>query len=163
MNPIDILPTDVRDLHNFFLQETDRGAAVLLGSYAENLLGLYLRSFMADKSVADKIFGANGSLTTFSQRIDFAQGFGHLDANTSADLHLVRKIRNYFAHHPKSASFSESPVKDWSATLSTASVTAIEAGFLGVAESRLPYLLAVMKLILVFNGRTYGYANPESA
>jgi len=77
MEPIETLPADARDMHTFFLQETDRGAAVLAGSYAENLLGLYLQSFMVDKSVAEKMFGAHGSLATFSQRIDFAQGFGH--------------------------------------------------------------------------------------
>jgi len=162
MEPIEILPADARDMHTFFLQETDRGAAVLAGSYAENLLGLYLQSFMVDKSVAEKMFGAHGSLATFSQRIDFAQGFGHLDAKTCADLHLVRKIRNHFAHHPKSASFTESPVKEWSATLSTGSVTAANAAFTGVAEPRLPYLLAVMNLILAFNVRTYGYGNPDA-
>lgn len=163
MEPIETLPADAKDMHAFFLKETDRGAAVLAGSYAENLLGLYLQSFMVDRSVAEKMFGAHGSLATFSQRIDFAKGFGHLDAKTCADLHLVRKIRNYFAHHPKSASFTESPVKEWSAVLSTANITAEQAAFTGVTEPRLPYLIAVMNLILAFNVKTYGYGNPEAA
>ena len=80
MEPVDVTITDYSQMVRLFHGESDRGAAVLAGSYVENFLGIYLRSRMTDKSLSDKIFSADGSLATFSQRIDFAQAFGFLPA-----------------------------------------------------------------------------------
>ena len=100
-----------------FENESDRGAAVLAGSFVENHLGLYLRSQMKDPSLADRMFSSEGPLSTFSQRIDLAQAFGFLSKEQCADLHLIKKIRNYFGHHPKEASFTDKPVSDWVSNL----------------------------------------------
>ena len=100
-----------------FENESDRGAAVLAGSYVENHLGLYLKSKMKDASLAERMFSSEGPLSTFSQRIDLAQAFGFLSKEQCADLHLIKKIRNHFAHHPKEASFNGKPVSDWIANL----------------------------------------------
>ena len=163
MEPIEVLPTDAKAMHEFFNQETDRGAAVLAGSYAENLLGVYLKLFITDHSLSEKIFGAHGSLSTFSQRIDFAQAFGYLSKQQCTDLHFVRKIRNHFAHHPKSASFTESPVCQWCSALSTATSNSSEvAALVEVPRHRLPFLLAIGHLIITYNQKTYGYGNPEA-
>ena len=163
MEPIDVVPADAKAMHEFFGQETDRGAAVLAGSYAENLLGLYLKLFMTDHSLNEKIFGAHGSLSSFSQRIDFAQAFGYLSKQQCADLHIVRKIRNHFAHHPKSASFTESPIREWASALSTASSNSPEyTALTGVPRQRLPFILAIVLLIITYNQKAHGYGNPEA-
>jgi DNA-binding MltR family transcriptional regulator len=165
VSPIETLPVDEKYMHALFQEESDRGAAVLAGSYAENVLGLYLQTFMVDRSakLVDRMFGSNGSLSTFSQRIDFAQAFGHLTAEDCADLHLVRKIRNHFAHHPKEASFSKAPVKDMCALLGTAKrLNLVDAAIVKMAIERLPYLLTITKLIMLYNQKVYGYGNPGS-
>ena len=113
MKPVDTTLPDYQSMVESFQNESDRGAAVLAGSYVENHLGLYLRSKMIDPSVADQIFSPDGPLSTFSQRIYFAQAFGFLSKGQCADLHQIKKIRNYFAHHPKQASFNDAPVSDW--------------------------------------------------
>ena len=113
MKPVDLSNEDYQSMVVLFQNETDRGAAVLAGSYVENYLGLYLKSKMSDTSVADKVFGQDGSLSTFHQRIYFAQAFGFLSKAQCADLLLIKKIRNHFAHHPKEASFASKPVSDW--------------------------------------------------
>lgn len=113
MQPTAVSLTDYQDMVIMFHNETDRGAAVLAGSYFENHLGTYLESMVVDKTLIKQIFGTNGFLSTFSQRIDFAQAFGVLSKRDCERMNLVRKIRNHFAHHPKSASFTEQPVSDW--------------------------------------------------
>ncbi|WP_064365968.1 DUF4145 domain-containing protein [Pantoea ananatis] len=119
MRPKDLILSNYNNMVNIFHQESDRGAAVLAGSYVENLLGSYLIYCMKDKSVEEKVFSSNGPLSTFSQRIDIAQAFGYIDKKSAKRLDLIRKIRNHFAHHPFDASFDDSPVKDWASNLSS--------------------------------------------
>lgn len=113
------------DLHQFndmvgaFHKESDRGAAILAGSFLEHYLGLYLRSRTTDEKVADKLFGAMGPLATFSQRIAVAYAFGFIDKGQYADLEHIRKIRNYFAHHPIAGTFDADEVRSKVLSLST--------------------------------------------
>jgi len=118
VKPKGLILSNYNNMIDVFHQESDRGAAVLAGSYVENLLGSYLIYCMKDKSVEGKVFSSNGPLSTFSQRIDIAQAFGYIDEKSAKRLDLIRKIRNHFAHHPFDASFEDSPVKDWSSNLS---------------------------------------------
>lgn len=162
MKPIETTPADYTEMVELFRGETDRGAAVLAGSHIENFLGLYLRSFMVDQSLSDKIFGADGSLCTFSQRIDFAGAFGFLPQPLCAELHLIRKIRNYFAHHPKNACFSLSPVREWVASLrSTMEVELGEGKTFKLDDPRTAYLVSAGMFIIFANNRIHGYGNPE--
>jgi DNA-binding MltR family transcriptional regulator len=117
MKPVEATFTDYQLMMILFENESDRGAAVLAGSYVENHLGLYLKLKMKDPSLAERMFSSEGSLSTFSQRIDLAQAFGFLSREQCADLHLIKKIRNHFAHHPKEASFNDKLVSDWVANL----------------------------------------------
>jgi len=96
-----------------YRSESDRGAAVLAGSWVENVLGIYLEYSMVDQSSSHELFSSNGPLATFSQRISIGRAFGILSKNTADTLNYIRKIRNYFAHHPLDASFDESPVCEW--------------------------------------------------
>lgn len=113
MKPVETTLADYELMVTLLENESDRGAAVLAGSYVENHLGLYLKSRMNDTSVAERMFSSEGPLANFSQRIDLAQAFGFLSKEQCADLSLIKKIRNHFAHHPKEASFKDKPVSDW--------------------------------------------------
>jgi hypothetical protein len=128
MKPIDVDITDYHQMVEMFHGESDRGAAVLAGSYVENYLGKFLISKMVDTSLTEKIFGANGSLSTFAQRIDFAQAFGFIGKEQCKELHFIRKIRNHFAHHPKSASFTDDPVRSWINSLHSSKEMQMEDG-----------------------------------
>ena len=145
-----------------FETESDRGAAVLAASYAENQLGLYLKEFMTDKSLCEKIFESNGVLSSFSQRIDFAQAFGFLTKELCQELHLIRKIRNHFAHHPKNASFTSEPVKGWVGTLRASKEVELPEGLkFKLSDPRIAYLISVGMLVIIANNKIYGYGNPE--
>jgi DNA-binding MltR family transcriptional regulator len=144
MKPIDATLVDYRLMLILFENESDRGAAVLAGSYVENHLGLYLRSRMKDPSVAEQMFSSEGPLSTFSQRIYLAQAIGFLSKEQCADLHLIKKIRNYFSHHPKEASFNDKPVSDWVDNLiATKTKIIMPDGTTGaIGEARFRYLIS---------------------
>lgn len=143
MKPIDVDITDYHEMVEMFHSESDRGAVVLAGSYIENYLGIYLASKMTDKSLENEIFGANGPLSTFSQRIDFSQDFGLLTKEQCGELRLIKKIRNHFAHHPKSASFSDEKVKNWVASLKSSKEITMENGEkFKIGEPKISFLIS---------------------
>lgn len=113
MKPKDLKLANYNSMVETFHSESDRGAAVLAGSYADNVLGKYLAYKCKDKSKEEDLFGSNGPLSTFSQRILISQAFGLISGNAAVTLQHIRKIRNYFAHHPLEATFETSPVREW--------------------------------------------------
>ena len=92
-------------------KETDRGCALIAAAYLdveiENLLS---KHFVPNNSVKNEILGQSRPLGTFSSRIDLAYLLGLIGPKVNRDLHLVRKIRNDFAHNPQPINFDdESP------------------------------------------------------
>ena len=61
-----------------FHTESDRGAAIIAGSFTEHALGTYLAHRVANKALAEKLFGPVGPLSSFSQRIAVAYAFGQV-------------------------------------------------------------------------------------
>ena len=116
--PHDLVLWDWNDMVGSFHNESDRGAAVLAGGFVENYLGIYLRSFFVDPKVGEELFGALGPLSSFSQRTALARAYGYISKKQYEDLNLIRKIRNYFAHHPLEASFASPNVAQLAARLS---------------------------------------------
>jgi hypothetical protein len=63
-------------------------------------------------SSADDLFdGANAPLGTFSSRIEMSYRIGLISVKFTRDLHLVRKIRNDFAHNIHGCSFEDVKVR----------------------------------------------------
>jgi hypothetical protein len=94
-----------------FHAESDRGAAILAGSFAEHSLGTFLHHRVADKGLAEKLFGPVGPLSSFSQRIAVAYAFRQINQQQYRDFEAIRQARNYFAHHPLDASFNSAEVQ----------------------------------------------------
>jgi DNA-binding MltR family transcriptional regulator len=98
------LPADFVNLEIFLFRreltrETDRGAALFAAAHLDDRLKLLLQAFfIPDESVASAIFKGSGALSTFSSRIDLAYLLGLVSSSVHRNLHLIRKIRNDFAH-----------------------------------------------------------------
>jgi len=58
-----------------------------------------------------QLFGRYGLLDRSAARIDFCHSLHWINKSTAADLHLIRKIRNRFAHNAE-ASFKDDAVRD---------------------------------------------------
>jgi hypothetical protein len=79
--------------------ETDRGVALVCADYLDGVLErLLLKTLVEDSKLTAKLFGPSDDLGTFSTRIDLSFLMGLLGPKTHRGLHLVRKIRNSFAH-----------------------------------------------------------------
>lgn len=65
---------------------------------------------MLDEKQSAELLGGFGPLSSFSSRISVASGFGLIPMDLAGDLHLVKKIRNRFAHQHSPLRFEEPPI-----------------------------------------------------
>ncbi|HEV2146148.1 MAG TPA: hypothetical protein VGR37_01895 [Longimicrobiaceae bacterium] len=93
------MSVDLDDLKPFFeafQAETDRACGVLAGALLDTLLERLLR--LALPEAGNEVFQGAAPLASFSAKIDMAYYMRLLSEEDRRDLHLVRKIRNDFAH-----------------------------------------------------------------
>ncbi|MDF2797275.1 MAG: transcriptional regulator [Devosia sp.] len=94
-----------------FMEETERGIALLAISMLDLVLTELIRNFLADVPSSGKLLdGFNAPLGTFASRVEAAHAFGLISDEEASDIHLMRKIRNEFAHS-FGISFSDPAVK----------------------------------------------------
>lgn len=82
-----------------FMTESDR-AAVILGAAKLDLLlyQLLTKYFVPSPSSKDELLDGDSPLGTFSSKIHLAYRLGLIGADFTRALHMIRKIRNSFAH-----------------------------------------------------------------
>ena len=96
---------DFEDFMKKFSDESDRAAVILGAAQLDILLYQLLQGFMLPPpSSNDNLLDSDRSLGTFSARIDTAYRLCLIDAGICRALHLIRKIRNGFAHETGSTS-----------------------------------------------------------
>lgn len=79
--------------------ETDRAAVILSASKLDILLYQILQRYLLPcPSAGDDLFEGEGPLSTFRAKIDLSFRLGLIDGSCSRALHLIRRIRNDFAH-----------------------------------------------------------------
>ena len=78
-------------------KESDRACAVLGAALVDQVLGDLIRSAMVEEAPS-KLFDGYGPIASFSARIEISLGLGLISRDEHSDLHLIRKIRNVFAH-----------------------------------------------------------------
>lgn len=89
-------------------KESDRGMALFVTAALDDALTELLRAyFVSDKKVANELLGRSRPLASFSSRIDMAFLLGQIDKLVRRDLHLMRDIRNSFAHSASVVSFAD--------------------------------------------------------
>ncbi|MFZ4741311.1 MAG: hypothetical protein ACOYLE_09140 [Bacteroidales bacterium] len=96
-----------------FEKESDRAAVILIASIIDENLANLLKSFFvpipnSDDSLIDN---ATSPLSTFSSKIDIAYRTGLISGKFARDLHIIRKIRNSFAHDIYECNFENGSVK----------------------------------------------------
>ncbi len=90
-------------------KESDRGAAIVGSAVLDHLLGeLIARHLLDDKRAADELLTSPLSpLGTFYARILAAYCLGLVTSDERADLTIIRKMRNEFAHGPPGLTFAD--------------------------------------------------------
>jgi len=105
-------------LEGVFAFDSGRAVGLLAAALLDKNLSEAIALSLADnKGVLDSLLKESGPLGTFRARIDMAFALGLLPEAMHRELHLVRKIRNEFAHHPDIVDFSAEHIKDRCAEL----------------------------------------------
>jgi len=98
---------------NEALSETGRTVAIVTAAYLdEGLASLLREALLPCATASDPLFdGAYAPLGSLSAKIDFAARMGLISSGVAQSLHLVRKLRNDFAHATGIASFEDHAVR----------------------------------------------------
>ena len=95
----------------------DRAIAIIGATFLEMQLEHILRNFLIDdEKEVDRLLEYDQPLGNFSGKITMAYCLGLIYKPVRDDLHLVRKIRNEFAHKLY-ASFEDQKIADWCSSL----------------------------------------------
>ncbi len=93
--------------------ESERGMTVLVGAELDRVLEVVLKSYLAPSKARDDLFaGGSPPLGTFSAKINIATALHLIRVDEYELLHLMRRIRNEFAHNPDAA-FSDARISSW--------------------------------------------------
>lgn len=101
--------------------ETDRGAIILAFAWIDEELTRSLKKFFRPSAhaagKADELFGAGRPLGDAATKIDVAFRLGLLQEDTYKSLHLLRRLRNDFAHLAPHLTLETDSVRDRVRTL----------------------------------------------
>jgi DNA-binding MltR family transcriptional regulator len=98
-------PDEYANFFNEFLSESDRAAIILGAAQMDELLTILLRKRLIHPK--NELFDFNGPFGTFSAKIETAHAIGAIDKSFANKIHLVRRIRNEFAHNIRSVDLDE--------------------------------------------------------
>ncbi len=94
--------------------ESDRGSVIVAAALLDDALKEVLAAYMLPAVEGDDelLEGPHAPLGSFSARIDCAYRTGLIRMEVRKTLHLIRKIRNAFAHRSEMATFDSQSVRD---------------------------------------------------
>ena len=99
--------------------ESTREKVVLSACYLDELLRQLVEVMLkpVDGTEDPLLDGPQAPLSTMSARIELAWRIGSITKEVKSSLHLVRKIRNKFAHSLSIRDFSDVSIREWNAQL----------------------------------------------
>lgn len=103
---------DYGEFQENYAGEPDRSVAILAASYIETVLEVHLVRRLVSHKRVNRMFEGYGPLATFSAKIDLSYAVGLIPEHITDDLHIVRKVRNEFAHCPEKMDFSKKSISD---------------------------------------------------
>jgi hypothetical protein len=110
------LPEHIAEFKRFaedFKAESDRAAVILGAAKLDTMLLQILQAKLVPcSSGKDDLLEGDNPLGTFSARINMAFRLGLISAEFSRALHLIRKIRNSYAHEFSGVSLSAGSHRD---------------------------------------------------
>jgi hypothetical protein len=144
---------DIQDLSAFlreFQDETDRGAALVGAAVIDHRLQETLRAFMVSEKVASTLLnGGSAPLGSFSSRIDAAFALGLTTEHEYSECHIIRRIRNEFAHRKHGVTFADQKI--------SALCDNLQSGLPGGREEfkGKPRFIFINAVVLISTGLTY--------
>lgn len=107
------IASDNQNLQNEFVNESDRGAAIIGATLIEYQLERILsKRIIENKKCREELLESNHAFNTFSSKTLAAFCFGLISSDEYSDINYIREIRNQFAHHLFDCNFTNSRIKD---------------------------------------------------
>src|SRR5262249_3226752 len=99
--------------------ESARAKVILSACYLEELTLQFVSILLKECSdKTDALFdGPTAPLSSFSSRIEMLWRMGAIDDKLKESLHLIRRIRNQFAHRIRDCSFDDQKIRGWNSRL----------------------------------------------
>ena len=102
-----------KEIFESLATDTDRAAGIVAGSLIDIRLEAAIRHRLRrDGKVEDALFSVGQPIGTFSAKIDLAYLMGIIGPEARTDAHVIRGIRNSFAHDLSVRGFSSPSIKD---------------------------------------------------
>ncbi|MEN9657946.1 MAG: hypothetical protein RL571_1411 [Pseudomonadota bacterium] len=100
-------------MHNELGKDSDRSVAIVAAALVDDvLMQLLSKKLLPAKDVNNCIYSNQSSpLGSFSSRINALHQLGVISGSMHRDLHILRKIRNDFAHEPSDLNFESPAIK----------------------------------------------------
>ena len=120
---VSVLKKSLENIESELEKQTDRGAAIIACAILDEFLTEAIENrLLMNKRVADRLFNyeKNGPLAHFAAKIDVGFAIGILKSEMWNDLHLIRRIRNHFAHRSEALKFSDTKISRLCSELLTA-------------------------------------------
>lgn len=93
-------------------RESDRGLALVGAALIDDKLGDTLKSFFREGAPTERLIDdPNAPLGTFSSRSNLCFALGLIDEFEHAEITILRKIRNEFAHSKHGLTFSSAKIQ----------------------------------------------------
>ncbi len=95
-------------------KESERGSAIICATLMEESLKKIIKAKLVPSPERNDelLDGAYTPLNNFSAKIDLAYRIGLIDLNQKSSFHLIRRIRNEFAHSSDEINFESPIIKD---------------------------------------------------
>ena len=99
---------DLEQFLDSMVQESDRAAVIVgVAQLDAELERLLTKHFLPSPESRDPLFEPERPLGSFAAKIDLAYRLGLISTELTRALHLLRRLRNDFAHDPCSASLAD--------------------------------------------------------
>lgn len=96
-----------------FKAESDRAAVILGAAKLDSIMDQMVRRFLRSSPTGDDdLLDTERPLASMGAKISFLYRLGLIDNGVARSLHLIRKIRNGFAHEVSSSSLESGPHRD---------------------------------------------------
>lgn len=108
-----LTPSETQSIFNQFRSMDDRTCAIMMGAMLDHSLERVLLSRMRrlSREARDRLFFGTGPLSSFSGKIQIAFALDIIDDETTADLDIIRDIRNAFGHAAQRVTFRNKSIE----------------------------------------------------
>jgi mannitol operon repressor len=111
---------DLADFVSELQRESDRGLALVGAALIDEKLRETLRALFVEGDAAAKLLDVgNAPIGSLSTRTDACHALGLIDDYENAEIGLIRKVRNEFAHATHGLSFENARVRGLCSTLTS--------------------------------------------